>query len=142
MFGIDANKLFDKIKGEVLPEMPTQDVDELVKYGLALNYLIKMNTYKEIACLTGATVGSFCFFAISSPLWAAAGATGAIAGIIHYAKSAKESAMSDKFFKLLTLGLDMIHNATPEEVQKILNNITAEDLVDFLERKGVTSNAE
>lgn len=137
MFGIDANKLFNKIKSEVLPEMSTQDIDDLVKYNLALNYLIKMNSYKEIACLAGATIGSICFFSISSPLWAAAGATGAVAGIIQYTKSVKELSMCNKFFKLLIMGLDLIHNAAPEEVQRILNDTSAEDLVEFLERKGV-----
>jgi hypothetical protein len=35
------------------------------------------------------------------------------------------------------MGLDLIHNAAPEEVQRILNDTSAEDLVEFLERKGV-----
>ena len=38
--------------------------------------------------------------------------------------------------------MEIFHEQTPEKISAILKNITAEDLVDFLEKKGVTSNAE
>jgi hypothetical protein len=36
------------------------------------------------------------------------------------------------------MSLDIVHNATPEQVQAILDRTSAEDLVDFLENEGCT----
>ena len=137
MFGLNSEKVFNKIKFEVLPEIANQDVEDIVKYNLALNYMSKMNSYNQMGLLTGATIGTACFFAFTSPILVAAGATGAIASLIHVRKAFKDEAMCDKLFKLLILGLEIVHEATPKDVQQILDNITAEDLVEFLERKGL-----
>ncbi len=142
MFNIDNKKFLNKIKFEVLPGIVEQDVEDIVKYNLALNYIMKVNLYKQIGLLTGATVGSICFFALSSPVLIAAGATGAIASLVNVRKVFKEDAMCEKLFKLLILGLEIIHEASPSDVQEILKDITAEDLIDFLERKGLTTNEE
>ncbi len=142
MFGVDNDKFIDKIKNEVLPDILQQDVEDIVKYNLVLAYLMKVNSYKEIALLSGATIGAACFFAVASPILAAVSATGAIASLIHVRRVFKDDALHAKLFHLLSIAIEMVYQATPAEIQDILDNTSAEDIVNFLERKGLTTNEE
>ena len=142
MFGIDDKKLVKKLRNEIIPEIKDQDAEDIVKYNLALKYLMDMGNLKQIGCLTGALVTSVGFFAFASPVAVGLCATGAIASGVEWWKSVKQTKDYSDYFKILIIGLEIFHEQTPEKVSAILKNITAEDLVDFLERKGVTSNAK
>ena len=140
MFGINNEKLVNKIKTEVIPEIMNQDIEDIIKYNLALRYLADMSEFKQIGCLLGALVGSVGFFTLSSPITISLCATGAIASGITFWKTMIKVKDYEKLYKVLIIGLELFYNTVPEDISKILDNITAEDLVDFLEEKGVANN--
>ena len=139
MFGINNEKLINKLRTEVIPDIMNQDVEDIVKYNLALKYLIDMSDFKQIGCLTGALLTSAGFFAFTSPVAIGLCATGAIASGVEWWKSFKKTKDYCEYFKVLIIGLELFHEQTPEKVSEILKDITAEDLVDFLEKEGVTN---
>ena len=139
MFGIDNQKLINKLMNEVIPDIINQEVEDIVKYNLALKYLIEVNDFKQIGYLTCALLASAGFFAFTSPVAIGLCATGAIASGVEWWKSFKQTKNYSKYFEMLILGMEIFHEQTPEKISAILKNITAEDLVDFLERKGVTN---
>ena len=139
MFGINNEKLINKLNNEVIPDIMNQDVEDIVKYNLALKYLIDMSDFKQIGCITGALLTSVGFFAFTNPIAIGACATGAIASGIEWWKSFKDTKNYSKYFKILIIGMEIFHEKTPDEVGAILKDITAEDLVSFLEKEGVTN---
>lgn len=139
MFGINNEKLINKLNNEVIPDIMNQNVEDIVKYNLALKYLIDMSDFKQIGCLTGALLTSAGFFAFTNPIVIGACATGAIASGIEWWKSFKDTKKYSKYFKMLIIGMEIFHEQTPDKVGAILKDITAEDLVDFLEKEGVTN---
>ena len=139
MFGINNEKLINKLNNEVIPDIMNQDVEDIVKYNLALKYLIDMSDFKQIGCITGALLTSVGFFAFASPIAVGLCATGAIASGIEWWKSFQQTKDYCEYFKILVVGLELFHDQTPEKVSAILKNITVEDLVDFLEKEGVTN---
>ena len=140
MFGINTEKLENKLMKEFIPEIMNQDAEDIIKYNLALRYLADMGELKQIGCLTGALAGSVGFFALSSPIIISLCATGAIASGVAFWKTHKQTLFYEKLFKILIIGLEIFHEKTPEDVSIILENITAEDLADFLDKEGVVNN--
>lgn len=139
MFKINDEKLINKLRIEVIPDIMNQNVEDIVKYNLALKYLIDMSDFKQIGCLTGALLTSVGFFTFANPIVIGACATGAIASGIEWWKSFKDIKNYSKYFKILIIGMEIFHEKTPDEVGAILKDITAEDLVSFLEKEGVTN---
>lgn len=139
MFGINNEKLINKLRTEVIPDIMNQDVEDIVKYNLVLKYLIDVSDFKQIGCLTGALLTSVGFFAFTNPIVIGACATGAIASGIGWWKSFKNTKDYSEYFKVLIIGMELFHDQTPEKVSEILKDITAEDLVDFLEKEGVVN---
>ena len=139
MFGINNEKLINKLNNEIIPDIMNQDVEDIVKYNLALKYLIDMSDFKQIGCITGALLTSVGFFAFTNPIVIGVCATGAIASGIEWWKSFKDTKNYSKYFKILIIGMEIFHEQTPDKVSSILKDITAEDLVDFLEKEGVTN---
>ena len=139
MFGINNEKLINKLNNEIIPDIMNQDVEDIVKYNLALKYLIDMSDFKQIGCITGALLTSVGFFAFSNPIAIGVCATGAIASGIEWWKSFKDTKNYSKYFKILIIGMEIFHEQTPDKVSSILKDITAEDLVAFLEKEGVTN---
>ena len=139
MFGINKEKLINKLNNEVIPKIQEQDVEDIIKYNLALKYLIDMSDLKQIGCLTGALLTSVGFFAFTNPIVIGACATGAIASGIEWWKSFKDTKNYSKYFKILAIGMEIFHEQTSDKISAILKDITAEDLVDFLEKKGVSN---
>lgn len=139
MFGINNEKLINKLRTEIIPDLMNQNVEDIVKYNLALKYLIDMSDFKQIGCLTGALLTSAGLFAFTNPIVIGACATGAIASGIEWWKSFKDTKNYSKYFKILIIGMEIFHEQTPDKISAILKDITAEDLVDFLEKEGVTN---
>jgi hypothetical protein len=139
MFGINNEKLIEKLRTEVIPDIMNQDVEDIVKYNLALKYLIDMSDFRQIGCLTGALLTSVGFFTFTNPIVIGACATGAIASGVEWYKSFKDTKNYSKYFKALIIGMELFHDQTPDKIGAILKDITAEDLVDFLEKEGVTN---
>ena len=139
MFGINNEKLINKLNNEIIPDIMNQDVEDIVKYNLALKYLIDMSDFKQIGCITGALLTSVGFFAFTNPIVIGACATGAIVSGIEWWKSFKDTKNYSKYFKILIIGMEIFHEQTPDKVSSILKDITAEDLVAFLEKEGVTN---
>lgn len=139
MFGINNEKLINKLNNEVIPKIKEQDVEDIIKYNLTLKYLIDMSDLKQIGCLTGAILTSIGAFAFASPIVIGACATGTIASGVQWWKSFKQTKCYSEYFKVLIISLELFHERTPEEISEILKDITAEDLVDFLEKEGVTN---
>ena len=139
MFGINNEKLINKLRTEVIPDIMNQDVEDIVKYNLALKYLIDMSDFKQIGCLTGALLTSVGAFAFANPIVIGACSTGTIASSIQWWKSFKQTKAYCEYFKVLIIGLELFHDQTPEKVSTILKDITAKDLVDFLEKEGVVN---
>lgn len=139
MFGINNEKLINKLNNEVIPKIKEQDVEDIIKYNLTLKYLIDMSDLKQIGCLTGAILTSIGAFAFASPIVIGACATGTIASGVQWWKSFKQTKCYSEYFKVLIISLELFHEQTPEKVGEILKDITAEDLVDFLEKEGVTN---
>ena len=139
MFGINNEKLINKLNNEIIPDIMNQDVEDIVKYNLALKYLIDMSDFKQIGCITGALLTSVGFFAFSNPIAIGVCATGAIASGIEWWKSFKDTKNYSEYFKVLIIGMELFHEQTPDKIGSILKDITAEDLVDFLEKEGVTN---
>ncbi len=140
MFGINDEKLINKLRNEIIPEIINQDVEDIIKYNLALKYLIDMSDLKQIGCLTGALLTSVGAFAFVNPIVIGLCATGTIASGIEWWRSFKQTRNYSKYFKVLIIGLELFHEQTPEKVSEILKDITADDLVDFLEKEGVTND--
>ena len=139
MFGINNKKLINKLNNEVIPKIKEQDVEDIIKYNLTLKYLIDMSDLKQIGCLAGALLTSIGAFTFASPIVIGACATGIIASGVQWWKLFKQIRCYSDYFKVLIISLELFHGQTPEEVGKILKDITAEDLVDFLEKEGVTN---
>lgn len=139
MFGINNEKLINKLNNEVIPKIKEQDVEDIIKYNLALKYLIDVNNLKQIGCIAGALLTSTGVFAFSSPIAIGLCATTAIASGVEWLKSFRSTKEFCDYFKVLVVGIELFHDQTPEKVSAILKDITAEDLVDFLEREGVTN---
>ena len=139
MFGINNEKLINKLNNEVIPKIKEQDVEDIIKYNLTLKYLIDMSDLKQIGCLAGALLTSIGAFTFASPIVIGACATGIIASGVQWWKLFKQIRCYSDYFKVLIISLELFHGQTPEEVGKILKDITAEDLVDFLEKEGVTN---
>lgn len=139
MFGINNEKLINKLRAEVIPDLMNQNVEDIVKYNLALKYLIDMSDFKQIGCLTGALLTSAGFFAFTNPIVIGACATGAIASGVEWWKSFKDTKNYSKYFKILTIGMEIFHEQTPDKISAILKDISAEDLANFLEKEGVTN---
>ena len=139
MFEINNEKLINKLRAEIIPDLMNQNVEDIIKYNLALKYLISMNDFKQIGCLTGALLTSVGFFAFTNPIVIGACATGAIVSGVEWYKSFKDTKNYSKYFRVLIIGMEIFHGQTPDKVDAILKNITAEDLVDFLEKEGVTN---
>lgn len=137
MFKLNSDKLIKKVKYEVLPEMLVQDAEDIVKYNLLLTYVIKANSFKQLACLTGVTVGTACFFYLTSPILVGAGATMSIAGLIQYVKLHREDVLCQKLFHLLLIGLDTVLEVPSVEVQRLLDQTTVEDLLNFVKNKDI-----
>ena len=140
MFGIDHEKLLNKLMEEVFPNIKDYSKDEIVKYNLAVKYILDMSDFKIALCTAGAIVGAFCFFVISSPIGAAFSATAAIASVINGFKTDKKSIDFYRINNALVIALSEVLKATPEEVQEILNNTKAEDFIDFLEKHKLLKN--
>jgi hypothetical protein len=140
MFGIDNEKLITKLNEVVLPKMVAQDPEDVVKYNLALKYLIEMSDFKKIGCMLGMFVGSTTFLCTSGVIIPSAGATFAIASTVVLVKTHTVQKQYKKLFGALLIGLRSVHLLEQNEVQEILNKITADDLVDFLERECLTEN--
>ena len=47
MFGINNEKLINKLRTEVIPDIMNQNVEDIVKYNLALKYLIETTDVKN-----------------------------------------------------------------------------------------------
>ena len=139
MFGINNEKLINKLNNEVIPKIKEQDVEDIIKYNLTLKYLIDMSDLKQIGCLAGALLTSIGAFTFASPIVIGACATGIIASSVQWWKLFKQIRCYSDYFKVLIISLELFHGQTREEVGKILKDITAEDLVDFLEKEGVTN---
>ena len=120
---------------EVFPKIKEQNTTDLVKYNLALRYLSELTDVKKLVCALGTTIGVTGFFVLQTPIMAALFATGAVAGIIEFFKNNKLGKEFDLVFKALALALEHLHEETPESVKAILDNITPNDLVKFLEDK-------
>ena len=44
-----------------------------------------------------------------------------------------------KLFGLILVGMKVVHLLSDEEMVRLLDNVSADDLVDFLEKEGVTN---
>lgn len=139
MFGINNEKLINKLNNEVIPEITNKNVEDIVKYNLALKYLIDTNDFKQIGCLVSTTLTCVGAFGFASPVLIGLCSTAAIASGVSWWKSFKATKEYCKYFNVLLIGLELFHKQTPEEVGVILKDITAEDLVNFLEKEGVTN---
>lgn len=140
MFGINNDKLVERINTVVLPGMLFQEPEDLVKYNLALKYLIDMNNVKRSAYACGAIAGILIAAYAGSTYLIAAGLTGTVAGGIGFKKANTKMKECRKLFKLILIGMKMVHLLSDEEMMKLLDNVSADDLVDFLEKEGVTNN--
>ena len=135
MFGINNEKLMDKLMEEVLPKIKEQNTTDLVKYNLALRYLSEVTDIKKLVCALGTTIGVTGFFVLQTPMMAALFATGAVAGTVEFVKNNKLGRQFDLVFKALSLALEHLHEETPESVKAILDDITVDDLIEFLDNK-------
>ena len=142
MFEINNDKLIDKLMNDIIPEIEHIEVEDIVKYNLALKYLMELSSLKEFACFCGATAGTVVAILCSSPYIIAAGITGVIASGIGIKKSNTAIKKYKNLFMVLSIALDMFHNQTTDSVKTILNSISAEDLVNFLEKENLTSKEE
>lgn len=139
MFGINNDKLVERINTVVLPGMLFQEPENLVKYNLALRYIISMSNYKKIACIFGAVTSALIAAYGGSVYITAAGLTGLMASCIETKKAKDKAEECEKLFKLISIGLKIVHFLSDEDIKSLLNKISADDLVDFLEKEGVTN---
>ena len=139
MFGINNEKLVERISTVVIPSMSSQEPESLVKYNLALKYLIDMSGLKKIICASGVMVGTLTAICCSSTYITAAGLTGIIAGGIGFRKTDIKIKEYRKLFGLILVGMKVVHLLSDEEMVRLLDNVSADDLVDFLEKEGVTN---
>jgi uncharacterized membrane protein required for colicin V production len=135
---VNNEKVVEKIKYDVLMNIENQDIDSIVKYTLVLKSFIDFTDLKQIGTFLGMTTGAIIAFNIVTPIGIAAGATLAIASLSSSNKNRKAVKLYKKLLTVLLMSLDIVHNATPEQVQSILDRTSAEDLVDFLENEGCT----
>jgi hypothetical protein len=135
---VNNEKVVEKIKYDVLMNIESQDIDSIVKYTLVLKSFIDFTDLKQIGTFLGMTTGAIIAFNIVTPIGIAAGATLAIASLSSSNKNRKAVKLYKKLLTVLLMSLDIVHNATPEQVQSILDRTSAEDLVDFLENEGCT----
>lgn len=142
MFRINANKLEDKLLNEVFTDLGKLETEDIVKYCLAIKYITSKAEFKEVVCLAGTVIGASCFFAFSAPIPVALCATGAIAGLIKARENYKEFKRFDKLHKALAMALGVFFDADDKVVKQILDRLTAEDLVNFLEKEGILGAEE
>jgi uncharacterized membrane protein required for colicin V production len=135
---INNEKVVEKIKYDVLMNIESQDIDSIVKYTLVLKSFIDFTDLKQIGTFLGMTTGAIIAFNIVTPVGIAAGLTLTIASLSSSNKNRKAVKLYKKLLTVLLMSLDIVHNATPEQVQAILDRTSAEDLVDFLENEGCT----
>lgn len=135
---VNNEKVVEKIKYDVLMNIENQDVDSIVKYTLVLKSFIDFTDLKQIGAFLGMTTGAIVAFNIVNPVGIAAGITLTIASLSSSNKNRKAVKLYKKLLTVLLMSLDIVHNATPEQVQAILDRTSAEDLVDFLENEGCT----
>lgn len=135
---VNDEKVVEKIKYDVLMNIESQDIDSIVKYTLVLKSFIDFTDLKQIGTFLGMTTGAIIAFNIVTPIGIAAGATLTIASLFSSNKNRKAVKLYKKLLTVLLMSLDIVHNATPEQVQAILDRTSAEDLVDFLENEGCT----
>ena len=138
MFGINNDKLVERINTVVLPGMLSQEPESLVKYNLALKYLIDMSSFKKIICASGVIAGALTAICCSSTYITAAGLTGIIAGGIGFRKADAKIKEYRKLFRLILVGMKVVHLLSDEEMVRLLDNISADDLVDFLVKENLT----
>jgi uncharacterized membrane protein required for colicin V production len=135
---VNNEKVVEKIKYDVLMNIESQDIDSIVKYTLVLKSFIDFTDLKQIGTFLGMTTGAIIAFNIVTPVGIAAGLTLTIASLSSSNKNRKAVKLYKKLLTVLLMSLDIVHNATPEQVQAILDRTSAEDLVDFLENEGCT----
>jgi uncharacterized membrane protein required for colicin V production len=135
---VNNEKVVEKIKYDVLMNIESQDIDSIVKYTLVLKSFIDFTDLKQIGTFLGMTTGAIIAFNIVTPVGIAAGLTLTIASLSSSNKNRKAVKLYKKLLTVLLMSLDIVHNATPEQVQSILDRTSAEDLVDFLENEGCT----
>jgi uncharacterized membrane protein required for colicin V production len=135
---VNNEKVVEKIKYDVLMNIENQDIDSIVKYTLVLKSFIDFTDLKQIGTFLGMTTGAIIAFNIVTPVGIAAGLTLTIASLSSSNKNRKAVKLYKKLLTVLLMSLDIVHNATPEQVQAILDRTSAEDLVDFLENEGCT----
>ena len=139
MFGYICPELVvEKIVTGVLADAEKYSAEDTIKYILTLKYFIESSNVKEIIGLAGSTAGLASAFFFTSPVGIAAGTTVAIASGVNLYKTYKASKTYKKLFNCLSLALYCIHELEPNDVRKILDTITTEDLVEFLEDNGCT----
>ena len=138
MFGIDNDKLIEKVNIVVLPKMLFQEPEDLIKYNLALRYIINMSNYKKIACIFGAVASALVAAYGGSVYITAAGLTGLMAGCIETKKAKDKAEECEKLFKLILIGLKVVHFLSDEDIESLLNKVSADDLINFLEKEELT----
>ena len=64
--------------------------------------------------------------------------TGIIAGGIGFRKADAKIKEYRKLFRLILVGMKVVHLLSDEEMVRLLDNISADDLVDFLVKENLT----
>lgn len=139
MFGINNDKLVERINTVVIPGMISQEPEDLVKYNLALKYLIDTSNLKKIICASGIMAGALTAICCSSTYIIAAGVTGIIAGGVGFRKADVKIKEYRKLFRLILIGMKIVHFLPDEEMVKLVDNVSADDLIDFLVKEGVAN---
>lgn len=142
MFGINESKLMEKVNEVILPKMLLQEPEDLVKYNLALKYLMDMSDFKMLGCTLATVLGTTAFFCLESTVPVALGATAAIAAAIKTVKLNSKKKEYRKAFALIITGLKIIHLLTDEDLDGILDKITSDDFISFLEKQELTEKEE
>ena len=132
--------VMEELENNVIPNMDNHNINEVAKYALTLKFFIDMGDIKKLGTYVGMTVGATVFLACTSAVPVAAGATLTIASIAKFVKELRESYVYKKTFVDLLDELKAVHNPTPEDLSNVLKEISAEDLVSFLELKGFICN--
>lgn len=134
--------VIEELENKVIPNINDYNISEIAKYALTLKLFIDMGDFKKLGSYVGMTVGTTAFIACTSTIPVAAGATVAIASFIKLIKTNKESLAYKLIFVDLLDRLKATHNPTPEDLSNILKDISAEDVVSFLDFKGFISHNE
>ena len=117
--------------------------EDLVKYNLALKYLIDMNNVKRSAYACGAIAGTLIAACAGSTYLIAAGLTGTVAGGIGFKKANTKMKECRKLFKLILIGMKIVHLLTDEDMNYLVivpeqfTMQTQRDFVTMHPRKGI-----